>query len=170
MLREKTERLNVLVLLLTLLAFATITVVAQNGTLQTKKHQVKSRSLERAFERAAVEFGIPSELLKTIAYSETHFDNHNGEPSMDNGYGVMHLADNNENQSLNRAAAILQVPADVLKKDDWQNIRGGAAILREYADQEGLSAAERNNIEAWYPAVALYTNASSQYIGKILRR
>jgi len=38
--------------------------------------------------------------------------------------------------------------------------------LREYADQEGLSAAERNNIEAWYPAVALYTNASSQSLAK----
>ncbi len=105
-------------------------------------------------------------MLKAIAYAETHFDNHNGEPSIDNGYGVMHLADNNENQSLNRAAAILQVPADVLKKDDWQNIRGGAAILREYANQEGLTAADRKNIEAWYPVVALYTNASSQSLAK----
>jgi hypothetical protein len=78
----------------------------------------------------------------------------------------MHLADNNENQSLNRAAAILQVPADVLKRDDWQNIRGGAAILREYADQEGLTTADRKNIEAWYPVVALYTNASSQSMAK----
>ncbi|MBA4124485.1 MAG: hypothetical protein H0X72_18745 [Acidobacteria bacterium] len=128
--REKTGRLNILALLLTLLAFAATAVVAQNGRLQTKGYQVKSKSLERAFEKAAVEFGVPSELLKTIAYSETHFDNHKGEPSIDNGYGVMHLADNNENQSLNRAAATLQVPADVLKKDDWQNIRGDGDFAR----------------------------------------
>ena len=73
MLQEKTGRLNVLVLLLTLLAFATITVVAQDGTLRTKKQRVKFTNLERSFERAAVEFGIPSELLKAIAYAETHF-------------------------------------------------------------------------------------------------
>ncbi len=46
MLQEKTGRLNVLALLLILLAFATITGVAQKGTLQTKENQVKFKSLE----------------------------------------------------------------------------------------------------------------------------
>ncbi len=39
MLQEKTGKLNILALLLTLLAFAATAVVAQNGTLQTKDRQ-----------------------------------------------------------------------------------------------------------------------------------
>jgi hypothetical protein len=58
---------------------------------------------------------------------------HNGEPSQLNGYGVMHLADNPMNQSLNQAALLLNVSVDTLKKDVRKNIRGGSAILAKHS-------------------------------------
>lgn len=164
MLRWKPYGLNSLTFLLVLLTFAVI--VPETGTAQ--RRQTKSKSLNTAFESAAREFNVPAELLKAIAYAETHFDNHQGEPSNDNGYGLMHLADNNENQSLNRAAALLGVPADVLKTDDYQNIRGGAAVLRADADDGNLrSSGKRPNLGDWYEAVARYSHASNPSLARL---
>jgi N-acetyl-anhydromuramyl-L-alanine amidase AmpD len=147
--------------LLVLFLAAVPVIEAQNDRQKSKVH-----GLEKAFKDAAEEFGVPSEILKTIAYAETRFDGHNGEPSQSNGYGLMHLADNNENQSLNRAAAILGVPADVLKKDDRQNIRGGAAILRALADEEFAGKNSSAKTEAWYPVVARYSHAADATMAK----
>lgn len=158
MLRLNTLRLNSLTFLLVFLTFAVI--VPQTGTAQRRK--MKNTSLNAAFENAAKEFNVPASLLKALAYAETHFDNHKGEPSNDNGYGLTHLTDNTENQSLNRAAALLGVSADVLKTDDYQNLRGGAAVLRALADEENLqSRAGRQNPGEWYEAVARYSSASN---------
>ena len=163
-LRWKTRGLSSLTFLLVLLTFAAL--VPQTGTAQRRK--TKPKSLDAAFASAAREFAVPAELLKAIAYAETHFDNHGGEPSNDNGYGLMHLADNNENQSLNRAAALLGIPADALKTDDYQNIRGGAAVLRSLADEENPSppGGKRSGAGDWYEAVARYSNASDPSLAR----
>lgn len=149
------------------MAFAIFTAIAMFPSVGTAQQRgEKSGRLNRAFEKAAAEFNVPSELLKAIAYSQSHFDNHDGEPSMENGYGVMHLADNNENQTLNRAAIILGVSVNRLKNDDSQNIRGGAAILREFAAQENLTADDASNLAAWYSVVALYSNSKNPALAK----
>jgi soluble lytic murein transglycosylase-like protein len=85
--------------------------------------------LDAAFTQAAAEFDIPRDLLVTVAYAETRFDDHDGQPSIDNGYGLMHLVDNPEVQTLPLAARLLGVDAEQLKHDVVLNIRGGAAIL-----------------------------------------
>lgn len=167
---EKNTKLNFLVFTSGLLAL--ILVLAPTISAQNKKSE--KQNLEKAFASASKEFGVPVEILKTVAYSETRFDGHKGEPSQSNGYGLMHLADNNENQSLNRASAILNVPADVLKLDDFQNIRGAAAFLREMAESEFTNKSDFAEIGAWYPVVARYgsgTDATMQrfYADEIFR-
>src|ERR1700739_1533796 len=47
-----------------------------------------------AFTQAAREFGVPAPLLEAICYMEGRLSNHNGSPSMDNGFGCMHLVQN----------------------------------------------------------------------------
>ncbi|MET9252100.1 nucleoside transporter, partial [Nonomuraea sp. NPDC003709] len=44
-----------------------------------------------AFTKAASTYEVPRDLLVSVAYSETHLDGHQGQPSADGGYGVMHL-------------------------------------------------------------------------------
>jgi hypothetical protein len=122
--------------------------------------------LNTAFENAAKEFGIPRELLIAIAYAETHFDNHKGEPSQDNGFGLMHLVDNPQVQTLVAAAKLTGVPAEVLKTDTVENIRGGAALLRSYADEYGLDEKSRENPAAWYEIVARYSNSSDLAVAR----
>jgi N-acetyl-anhydromuramyl-L-alanine amidase AmpD len=122
--------------------------------------------LNTAFENAAKEFGVPRELLIAIAYAETHLDNHKGEPSQDNGFGLMHLVDNPQVQTLVAAAKLTGVPAEVLKTDTVENIRGGAALLRSYADEYGLDEKSRENPAAWYEIVARYSNSSDLAVAR----
>ncbi|MGY3678843.1 peptidoglycan-binding protein [Streptomyces sp. TE33382] len=115
--------------------------------------------MNRAFAQAAEEFGVPRDLLAAVGYGETHLDGHAGAPSQANGYGVMHLASNPANRSLEKAAALTGESLPRLRGDTAANIRGGAAVLRGHADALGLDRAERRDLDAWYPAVARYSGA-----------
>ncbi|HKQ79903.1 MAG TPA: N-acetylmuramoyl-L-alanine amidase [Blastocatellia bacterium] len=132
----------------------------------TGQRQAETR-LNTAFQNAAKEFEVPRELLVAIAYAETHFDGHNGEPSADNGYGLMHLVDNPYAQTLEAAAKLIGVPVEGLKTDMAENIRGGAALLRFYADEQGLNEKNRGNLAAWYEVVARYSNASDMAVARL---
>lgn len=161
---QRSTKLNALVFTFVLLALSLTAIISVEA--QSVRQTVKTGNLERAFAKAAKEFGVPVEILKAIAYSETRFNGHNGEPSQSNGYGLMHLADNNENQSLNQAAAILGVPAEVLKSDNRQNIRGGAAILRALAQEEFSGKTNPAKLESWYPVIARYSHAADATMAK----
>lgn len=130
--------------------------------------------LNKAFNRAATEFDVPRALLVTIAYAETRFDDRGTLPSADahrhsddSGYGLMHLVRNRQTNTLQMAATLLRVSQHTLKISPGQNIRGGAAILRAYADAEKLSAADRKDLARWYPLVARYANAQSDQAARL---
>lgn len=136
-------------------------------------------SLQTAFETAAQEFGVPQSILMSVAYNETRWEDHGSEPSHSAGYGVMHLTqaeshldDKGEAEeetaapdvdrdpslhTLDHAAQLLGVEADVLKQDLQQNIRGGAALLAEYA-RETIGEVSSNPAD-WYGAVAKYSGS-----------
>ncbi|MFI2779529.1 peptidoglycan-binding protein [Streptomyces sp. ALB3] len=116
-------------------------------------------SMNQGFERAAGEFGVPRDLLAAVGYGETHLNGHAGRPSQDNGYGVMHLVSNPSNHSLEKAAALTGESTAELREDTEANILGGAAVLRSHADALGMDGTERADIDAWYPAVARYSEA-----------
>ena len=115
-------------------------------------------TLNEAFAAAAAEFGVPRDLVVAVGYGETHLDGHRGEPSQDNGFGVMHLVSNPERHTLELAASLTGEPVADLKADGTANIRGGAAVLRSIADDLKLSG--RDRISAWYPVVAGYSGAT----------
>ncbi|MFD4949089.1 peptidoglycan-binding protein [Streptomyces sp. NPDC058239] len=119
-------------------------------------------SMNRAFARAAAKFDVPRDLLAAVGYGETRLDGHSGHPSQANGYGVMHLVSNPTNQTLERAAVLTGEPLAELRSDTAANILGGAAVLRSYADKLGLDDRERDDVNAWYPAVARYSGSTGQ--------
>lgn len=116
-------------------------------------------TMERSFTEASAEYGVPRDLLAAVGYGETHLDGHAGRPSQANGYGVMHLVSNPTRHTLEQAAKLTGEPLSDLREDTDANIAGGAAVLRAYADGLGMDAAERRDIDAWYPAVARYGGA-----------
>ncbi len=124
-------------------------------------------SLNEAFERAAKDFNVPRDLLVAIAFVETRFNDRKGKPSKDFGYGLMHLVENPEAQTLATAARAINKPKEALKTDVEQNIRGGAAILSSYADDQGLTGDSRQDLAEWYLVVARYSNSDSDEIASL---
>ncbi|MEV0431556.1 N-acetylmuramoyl-L-alanine amidase, partial [Micromonospora sp. NPDC050495] len=124
-------------------------------------------AVDSAFQRAAHEFGVPRDVLVAVGYGESRLDAHGGKPSQANGYGVMHLVSNPTRHTLERAATLTGEPVARLKSATPANIRGGAAVLRELADTEGLTGADRNRVSAWYPVVARYSGAADDATARL---
>ena len=143
---------------------ATLAIAGQQATATSSSGEP---SMNKAFTDAASEFEVPRDLLVSVGYAETHLDGHDGKPSQDNGFGVMHLVSNPDRQTLEQAAELTGESKTDLKKNDAANIRGGAAVLRAFADKAGLKASDRGRIAAWYPAVAGYGGAEDASLKRL---
>lgn len=113
-----------------------------------------------AFDSAAERYDVPRDLLVAIGYGESRLTDHEGAPSQANGYGIMHLTSNVEHRTLDEARELTGDSRADLKGDVSANIHGAAAVLRHYADALGLAAADRQDVNAWYEAVAEYSGAT----------
>ncbi len=113
-------------------------------------------TLNRYFDQAAQEFQVPSELLKAIAFVETNWTQIG--PSIDQGWGIMHLVHNNYADTLTEAANLLKLQPEILKNHPQANIRGAAALLAHQAAQ--LDYIPSDLID-WWPAVAHLTGLIS---------
>src|SRR5690349_10141401 len=107
-------------MMLLIVSFAVFPGRANAQTLNS--HQ----QVNQAFAQAANTSGVPVVLLKAICFLEGRLSNHQGSPSIDGGYGCMHLVKNKHTDTLDVAAAALHVSPDLLKSDIATNIRGGA--------------------------------------------
>ena len=107
------------------------------------------------FRDAAAEFRVPQVLLEAIGYVENNWIQVG--PSMDKGWGVMHLVENDYCDTLGEAAALLKADKRELKEDPRQNIRGAAALLSSYS--AGVSTAP---IENWFRPAARFSGLISR--------
>src|SRR6185295_14751139 len=121
-----------------------------------------AQQLDRMFVRAADEFGVPADVLRSIAFVESRWSNDNA-PSgdMPRAYGVMGLRDDDWfGHSLVDAAAFIGRTPEELKSDPELNIRGAAALLA----QLGRGA---RTIEEWEPAVAKFSGIPQPEIARV---
>lgn len=148
--------------LLVLLVLGPLADGQQGMLLARVSHSTVPGPLNQAFEQAAREFGVPSALLETICYMEGRLSDQNGDPSVDDGFGCMHLVKNKRVDTLDQVAGELKIGVDQLKLNLAENIRGGAALLRDDALQ--LSSAHKlpDNLANWYGAVAAYSNSTTR--------
>ena len=122
-------------------------------------------SIKQVFAQVSADTGVPIALLEALCYMEGRLSNHDGAPSIDNGYGCMHLVKNRRSDTLDRAATRLGVDVQVLKTDLATNIRGGAVILADDARQLSSHSILPYTLGNWYGAVALYSNAVTRTTG-----
>jgi N-acetyl-anhydromuramyl-L-alanine amidase AmpD len=142
--------------------------------LSNRVSAAPDKTRQQLFIEAASEFGVPQDILLAISYNQSRWENHAGQPSASGGYGLMHLtaalpgiedgrgditrlsAPRNRGGSsytLDKAAALLKVPAKTLKYDDRQNVRGAAALLSDFAKEENNEELP-SALPGWYDAVA----------------
>ncbi len=172
-------------LLFLMLVCSSVGHVATQTHAQARGAQVDSAALQGTFEAAAREFGVPANVLLAVSYNLTRWEDHGGAPSVAGGYGLMHLTQLDQMQTnndrgddvqrarmadpndlsahtLNRAATLLGVDSDLLKHDPAQNLRGGAVLLAQYA-QETVGAVPANEAD-WYGAVAKYSGSQDAVV------
>ena len=152
----------------------------------TYAHTAVGNSANPAFDQAAKETGVPVALMKALCYMEGRLSDHRGTPSLDGGYGCMHLtsgeyvaptgyADNptlarhhvvsayvNHADTLDQAAKELGVSTQSLKTDLATSIRGGAIILRDDALTLSKTHTLPTMLGSWYGVVAMYSNATTR--------
>lgn len=112
------------------------------------------------FLEASKEFHVPKEILLAVGYAESRWQDHKGQPSQLNGYGIMHLADNPNNQTLKKASQLSQVSEEKLKTDIRLNIRGAAVVLANLA-KEHNSGKLPSKLAEWYTTIAAYSGLST---------
>jgi hypothetical protein len=128
--------------------------------------KTKDANYPALFEKAAQEFNVPVDILEGVSFAETRWDQLTWPPGetaspetgMPRPYGIMSLWDNQYfGHSLLEAAALVGKTPDDLKQDAFQNMRGGAALLRQIYDAtpkpDGTTEAD---IESWRYAIRKY--------------
>jgi len=96
---------------------------------------------------AADEADVPAEILAALAWSETALiapthnadadvgnDSHDGDVHVPRAFGVMGLPERGSTRTIARGAELLGVEVDAVKRDDTQNVRAAAIMLRTIAD------------------------------------
>ncbi|MFC4536599.1 N-acetylmuramoyl-L-alanine amidase [Sphaerisporangium dianthi] len=101
---------------------------------------------EAAFSAAATAAGVPESLLKAVSYMQSRWDDHEGRPSGDGGYGLFDLgAEAPEARDgagkgraarpvsqIDAAAVLTGLSPAALKQDPNAGVCGGAALLASY--------------------------------------
>ncbi|MET8311023.1 N-acetylmuramoyl-L-alanine amidase [Micromonospora sp. NPDC005173] len=123
--------------------------------------------LAAAFDTAAARYDVPRDLLVALGYAESRLDMHSGAPSAAGGHGLMHLASNTQVHTLEEAATLTRLTRAALRAEPAANVLGAAAVLRSYADQAGLTAAARDDVNGWYGPVARYGGASDASVARL---
>ncbi len=131
------------------------------------------QDLKEYFRLAGEEFGVPSELLEAIAFVNTrwvHIEPEKLAPACDGKppvYGIMGLRDDDWfGHSLIEGAKIINVPIEVVKKDVYQNIRAGAALLAKFSSERGLKKGI-SKIEDYKEVVAKFSGIPQPEIAQI---
>jgi len=129
--------------------------------------RMRASNYPALFEKAAAEFNVPADVLKGVAFAETRWEhltsppgeNYSPENGMPRPYGIMSLWSNEFfGMSLIEAAKLIGKDPQALKDDPFQNMRGGAALLRKKYDETAKPAGTtEQDIESWRYAIAEYS-------------
>ncbi|MFJ2082598.1 N-acetylmuramoyl-L-alanine amidase [Micromonospora chokoriensis] len=123
--------------------------------------------LATAFDTAAARYDVPRDLLVALGYAESRLDMHGGAPSAAGGYGLMHLASSPEVHTLDEAVTLTRLSPAALRTEPTVNVLGAAAVLRSYADQAGLTATARDDVNGWHAPLARYGGAHDPSVARL---
>lgn len=108
-----------------------------------------------ALTEAAQKYDVPLEILVALMAVESGGAHRDADHSMEGGFGVMNLKENNLVDTLGEAAALLGREKEEVLYDQKLNIEAAAALLAHY--YEDALAAGLSESEAWYMALSQYS-------------
>jgi len=98
-----------------------------------------------------------------VGYVESRWEQRDGSPSTDFGYGIMHIVDRADG-TLSRAAALTGLSADAIRRFPQANIEAGAALLDDISQEQQNRQLSQAALAEWYPVVAVYSRASDPFV------
>jgi hypothetical protein len=117
-------------------------------------------TITESFRIAARHWAVPVEILMGVGYVESHWEQRGGEPSLDRGYGIMHLVEG-PGGTLERSAELTGLSEDAIRTTAFANIEAGAALLSDISRKLSLQTASGgNDLASWFSVVAQYSEAS----------
>lgn len=122
----------------------------------------ESSPLAIIFDDAAEAWGVPADVLKSVAYLETKMVPALGEVEFDEQpkpYGLFAI----RGEELILAAQISGFTDEQIKNDDLANVHAGAALLAHYADEAGIDPALRPEPMVWGPAIGMYGQLDAEF-------
>ncbi|MDG4825870.1 N-acetylmuramoyl-L-alanine amidase [Asanoa sp. WMMD1127] len=122
-------------------------------------------SLDSAFSAASARYGVPRDVLVALGWAQSRLDQRAA--GRTGACGVMQLTDDGATRTLPEATALTGLSRAELCGGAVANASGAAAVLRSYADQEGLDRAARSDANRWYVAVARFAGAVDDGIARL---
>jgi N-acetyl-anhydromuramyl-L-alanine amidase AmpD len=127
--------------------------------------EISANQLDAVFAKAATEFGVPADLLKSVSYVETRWQMVVGEsefPGQQPAYGLMAL----RGERLEEGARLAGVTVKQARTEPLANVRAAAALMSRWAGENKI---ERSKLGAWAPVVARFSgipdlDAQSRYV------
>jgi hypothetical protein len=144
-----------------ILAASLITIGSLGDAQQLSRPEIVA-----AFDAAGNEFGVPSAILKGIAFAETRWEHllwADGDTAACTGlpraYGIMALRnDSFFGRSLVTGAELIGETPEIVRRDLLQNVRAASAYLRNlYAQNPLPEGTSPGTLESWQNAIALYS-------------
>ncbi len=117
--------------------------------------KIKPTELTPVLSTVSEKYNIPDNLLAAMMYVETGGTHRDGDHSMEAGYGVMNLRENNMVDTLGEAASLIGKSKEDVLYDQATNIEAAAALVRSYYDDALASGVSES--EAWYMAISQYS-------------
>lgn len=112
--------------------------------------------LAAIFEAAAKEYGVPVDLLQSVAWTETRWQMVSGDEELGRApaYGIMGL----RGENFEVGAKLAGVSSEEAGADVRANVRAAAALLSKTASELGIARAD---LADWAPVVAAYSGTES---------
>ena len=139
-----------------LLKLITIILFVSNILISQTPEEISA-----SFEQYSLDYNIPTDLLKAVAYTETRFyhvvpdESHKSCSGIPHSYGIMGLRNDTWfGSSLTDAAELINATPDLLIQNYDLNIKGAAALLSHYANRTKIN---RNDLNDWKTILEKYS-------------
>ncbi len=144
-------------------AFAEVggTLARVPGDPSVAKPLPMGTQLNPIFKAAAKKYNVPLDLLLTLGWFGSNFENRGDAPTIEGGYGIMALRDNIlGSDTLVLGASLIGESAETVKTDPKANINAAAAVLSSFANAAGIN--RDGGIDAWLHPVISYAGLDEE--------
>jgi hypothetical protein len=120
---------------------------------------VSASDPQRTFASAARRWNVPVQIVMAVGYVESRWEQRDGTPSTDQGYGIMHIVDRPDG-TMERATNLTGLTSEAIRRFPEANIEAGAALLSDISHKSKNQAPSQTELADWYPAVSAYSGAT----------